>query len=446
MLTAKEFLLQECSNIQNSLDEVLTHKYGGTKSKDFYEECLFRVETVKDKIEQTSLDSFPELQEFSRSLSHLSRLIARTERSRLGEFSWIFADEFERIAKSVCSGTKDGGDAYDDPPIFAISAGGGLASYDIELEPELVQFQTKHRIFSVQFPRTLKHHVLLHPILAHELGHAANEVPSMQAELTSEVLAHLETGPLQSTETFSAWFLEWAASSPGASEFEENEINEEIIDAWCEELLCDLFGLVTFGPSFVAAHQSLLVAVDPRLSDIGLEHPPPYARFVMLGQAVKYLAWNSENSSFSAPVSRAINSFWKRISDRASAAPDWAKFYEDEAIEEAVDGLLEVLKPLGNSLYSSPAPSLINKIVKQLGNIVPPCGYSYQRSDITHDEIDFRWILYGGWVSWVGREHIHKTHTEIDFFTTNKLCHLGMIHQRAISMDDAGAGAGAGAA
>jgi len=72
-------------------------------------------------------------------------------------------------------------------PLFFISADDELTSYQIETEQGRAGI-INSPLFSIVFPRSLKHFVLLHPILGHELGHAANSATQHTEALQREVL------------------------------------------------------------------------------------------------------------------------------------------------------------------------------------------------------------------------------------------------------------------
>ena len=104
------------------------------------------------------------------------------------------------------------------------------------------------------------------------------------------------SGPLNSTSQATGWLR--ALTAPAAiAELrdqypdEYSDIKRNQLDSWFQEFMCDLFGLVTFGGGFLAAHQTLLLALDPTGHRWGPYHPPYVCRKAMLWRACKHLGW-----------------------------------------------------------------------------------------------------------------------------------------------------------
>jgi len=430
VLQAKEFLQEECKNVELSLKEALRYEYGRSRSKDFYDECTYRLQNLKRQIDASKASDLPELEEYSTLLSSLSALITRIERSHLGEFSWPFADSLELLARAVCQGVNGKDEKYG-APIFAISAEGGLEAYELHIEQGAVNFNFKRRIFNIVFPRTLKHHVLLHPILGHELGHAATTVPSMDDALSRMVLTRLEEGPLESEAKLTSWI----DNTPTDSTKYTADMIEEMLYSWTEELFCDLFGLMLFGPSFVAAHYSLLSAIDPRGFDLGDEHPPNMTRFDMLLKAVEILGWQKVPKTGNAQLRVGVERFWKSLNHAPGAIPSWATICTTEQIQGALEGLKSILQPLGVAMYTPPAKDVLEHLVESLHNRIPPIGNSVKDDGVPElTDLDFRSILYAGWVEWHGQAQSVAESARMSFSDINRLCDRAILQQLAIDL------------
>lgn len=112
----------------------------------------------------------------------------------------------------------------------------------------------KHRFAIVSFPRSLKHHVLLHTLFGHELGHTAQDtyvVDAKIAALVQEALA--SAGPLSSAAAANAWLSDILAPPEVKAELELLTISgapivfaEVDVKSWLTEMICDLFGLMLF--------------------------------------------------------------------------------------------------------------------------------------------------------------------------------------------------------
>ncbi|AOS81419.1 hypothetical protein Q5W_21925 [Hydrogenophaga sp. PBC] len=103
MLSPKAFLLQECANVRDVLGETLRYKYGADGSKDFYDECLIRLESTEAGVKGCQEGDHDQLALFSKLLQRLTYLIARIERSSIGEYSWPFVEELKDLAVGICS-------------------------------------------------------------------------------------------------------------------------------------------------------------------------------------------------------------------------------------------------------------------------------------------------------------------------------------------------------
>jgi len=164
-MTPQEFLLQECENVAALLEQTLRLEYGLDGSQEFYDECDTRLRFIRGQI--SSSTNPVTLEQWGFELNDLSKLICRIERSSLGEYSWPFVEELKKMADAICIENSASGK----PSKIYVLADGGLDAYCIHYEPK----RPSHRnrlLLTIVFPKTLKHFVLLHPILGHELGHA----------------------------------------------------------------------------------------------------------------------------------------------------------------------------------------------------------------------------------------------------------------------------------
>lgn len=413
MLSPKQFLEQECENTETVINECLRHDYAGGRTLKIFRECSERLAAIKSKIGVCADADSAELKQLAYRLSRLSSLIARVERSKLGEFSWPFASELQKIAEVTCQGTT-GGDAYYDEPLFAISAEGGLDAYSILDEQDQVDF-ANHRIFNIVFPRSLKHHVLFHAILAHEIGHAALTVPSMIEVLTGNVIAVLEDGPFADDDTFAQWYEQ---SGLGDMSAMAGDDIDDMLTHWVEECFCDLFGLVVLGPAFFAAHCSLLTALDPQGLSPGDDHPPNVVRFDLLTKAAASLQWT------------APQAFWKPVTDALPHIPEWARCFTGEQIEAVVTALQRILEPLGPSLYRPPRPAELEQLTASIARAVPPTGAGITAGGaVTLSPLDFRVILFAGWLCWYRQDN-----PDLTFFQINQLCDQAILQQQAVDL------------
>lgn len=433
MLSPKSFLEEECENILQSLKEALRHNYGRNRSQEFYDECSYRLSLTRRQLVGADDEDVDELDLYSDDLSQLSGLITRIERSHLGEFSWPFADFLSLMGRAIGRGARGSDPSYE-APIFAISADGGLEAYSIKPEQNQVPHNAKRRIFNIVFPRTLKHHVLLHPILAHELGHAAGAVPSMQAALERNVLRNLTAdSPLADADRFEAWKNSWQSETK--IEVDSQLETEKQILYWREEFLCDLVGLLLFGPSFIAAHRALLSAIDPRGVKLGEEHPPNVSRFDLLDKAVDILGWKKTDFKLHKRARQDVDRFWKEFKKVTPRGPkDLTSFFDDKKVADAVQALSAILKPLEPAPYRPASADTFARLLDMLYNSIPPVGAELAENGVPSlCPVDMRSVLYAGWVAWISWPE-DKNKKRPSFLVVNKLCDRAILQQMAIDI------------
>jgi hypothetical protein len=444
-MNPKEFLLQECENVRSTLRDVLRHDYAAGSSKEFYNEFNERLGFLESLLGPVDPGDTSLLFTFAGEVSLLSALVHHIERSHAGEFPWSFTEYLQKIAIPLC---KEALTDHEGDPILRVYAEGGLDSYQINLENDLSVLNIGRRIFTIVFPRTLKHHVLLHAIFGHEIGHAAWTIPRHRAELRDKVLKPLRnTGPLTSISQATLWLRDPSAPTPVQdlrSQYGDDsytEINRNQLDSWFQEFMCDLFGLVTFGPSFLAAHQTLLLALDPNGHSWGPYHPPYIARKAMLWHACKHLKWDQfvatiKDTKLAADVKRFFDTYIG-----SNAPGKWEDVFTAKQVEEAVDGLIAFLTGACSPCFSLPDETELSSLIAMLRDEIPPCGSDLSGSAKPENRgVDFRHILLAGWIvseQPMPKDKVGKQY--LSFLLLNKLCEMGLLQQRAIDLYHANA-------
>lgn len=437
MKTAKDFLAQECANLKGVLEETLRFKYGleGTGSKEFFEECQARLTFLADEVSKADESNHDLLQNISALLNGLTSLISRIERSSIGEYSWPFVEELKRIATAIC--TEPTLTNPKTPPQIYVLAGGGLDAYAIHPEVNRPSGSSK-RIHTIIFPRTLKHFVLLHAILGHEVGHAMWRCSQHQNALRVIVNQHLfNAGVFSNPAETAAWL--YSANAPdrvkqiltvqaarGVNEKNFFSVAASWL-AWIEEILCDFIGLVTFGPSFIAAECNLLYACDPAGSGPGPNHPPVGCRVNYLLSAAQLLGFATQNFS-SLSTRTYTQAFWAHLNTKRQNNA-WFDVFTHQQIRDAADALANLLQAMPPALYGSPSNDDFSQLISMLEKIVPPVGSSLDETrSVLSRHVDFRHILYAGWV-------ISATPPpKISFAQINRLCEHGIMQQRAVDL------------
>jgi hypothetical protein len=430
-----ESLREECENVRRALEETLRHDYGPELSAEFYGECADRLEKIDKQVRDGSIaetDRF-QIAALLAQLNYLARLIALIERSRLGEFSWPFAHELRLLAKQILV-EPEILHGESEPIVHVVSDAVG---YRIHTEDAL-ETPFSRRIFTiVLFPRQSKDNVLLHAIFGHELGHAALGTMQTGPAILSQVLPALGSKILATEKSIGEWLrssdapdaLKAAIAEYEATEREPFVVTEAQRELWLTEFTCDLYGLLLFGPAFLAAHRNIIEPTHQNPFRVDSSHPPYAARHKMLLQAMKILQWQKT-------ISLAADDDFHLAEVQALAEltddpfPKWASIFSEEEVDDAIKGIKSCLGTLG---YVQPTRTNLVALLRRLKMSLPPIldGLT-EDGNATLGETDFRQILHAGWLFWGGREKLEPP-SFLSFLQTNQLCNQALLQQRAIS-------------
>ena len=441
-MQAKAFLLHELENVEKALQDTLRHDYPPGTGAEFYKECTFRIERLRAILRATSDGDVDAIEQYGRFVSYVSFLVSMIERSHLGEFSWPFAFRLQEIALALC---REPGPKTSLLPIVQVLADGGIASYRIYTElysPSVLRFQ---RILHIVFPRTNKYHVLLHAIFGHELGHAAYAIPSLKADFDARVLSPLfASTPMEDAPSAEKWLS--SSSRPKAVDDYVTNVwnssqthdftflgrNNLALEQWRQEFFCDLFGIIMFGPSFAGAMNTLLGSMNPTGQAISDTHPPFACRANLSVRALERLGYLTHKPTGKTSLDAALATTAKDLSKVPSADP-WYSMFTDKNIDDAIAGLSGILSTVApKALYSMPNTSDLGHVVDNLCRRVPPCGSRLHPTDPRPEpfSLDFRHVLHGGWVVWLGLKHFDPA-PALDFLFINRLCDKGILQQIA---------------
>jgi hypothetical protein len=429
-MTPQEFLLQECENVATLLDQTLRHEYGLDGSQDFYDECVTRLKFIEGQISGTADTSL--LAEWGFELNELSKLICRIERSSLGEYSWPFVEELKKMANAICIENSASGN----PSKIYVLADGGLDAYRIHPEPK----RPSHRnrlLLTIVFPKSLKHFVLLHSILGHELGHAIWRCSKHEYTIKKEVLSKFVgvTGAFAEKKATLAHIFSSAAPAEVKSLLttmathgidQGNFFQWANWESWVEEILCDLVGLVAFGPSFVAAECNLLPSINPNTHGLGPKHPPPAWRINLILRGATMLGFDALPPQ-AHPSRPKVQEFWTKMHSSRTADP-WFDVLSDDQLKDALDGVSALLNQYSPAGYTHPNVEGVWGLVRNLERGVPPVGFALTADGAPACEHhDFREILYAGWIASVQPD-------SLSFEQVNQLCEHAIMQQRAIDI------------
>lgn len=442
-MTPKDFLLHEIENVEGNLQETLRHDYPPGDGPEYYAECKTRIDRLRAELHATKPADHAAITEIAKRLSNLvSHPISLIERSHLGEFSWPFAHELREIAVPLCT---EAGPTGGLKPIIHILADGGLMAYRIYPETFKPDPIRHRRVLNIVFPRTLKHHVLLHAIFGHEIGHAAWAIPALRSALNKDVVQPLFRGSrFESPTVADTWIHDpkgptevtahvawWTTNQPHPFTF--GGANNWAHYLWQQEFFCDLFGVVTFGPSFACAHKTLLHAIDPSGALFSSTHPPYASRALLVARSLRRLGWLSHPSAGDKRIDDGLAAL-ATFADTCPSADPWYELFTDKQIDDALDGMKRLLAKYPKALYATPNVAELRGLIESLVRRVPPVGAKLKPDDTVDPlPLDFRHTLYAGWVGWLGQSHLAFKKAP-RFIDLNRLCDRSILQQMAVDL------------
>jgi hypothetical protein len=215
------------------------------------------------------------------------------------------------------------------------------ASLDVSctLLPEL--------LFVVNIPAVESGQILIHGVLAHELGHALYD----KKDIATNLLPKIKVNEELVKKLAKTMFENQQKQQDPTPELRLRElITREVavrINAWIMELSSDAIGIRLFGPALFFAATHLLVS-SSHLDKSSKTHPPPRLRIKLMIRMLKQLysveSWREELQSFSKD--------W----DAVSAGPIAGRTAFDQvAIENINDGVLDQISE-ASALATAEAP------------------------------------------------------------------------------------------
>jgi hypothetical protein len=246
--------------------------------------------------------------------------------------------------------------------------------------------KTAGRPIVLNYPLCDADRLLLHPIFAHELGHASVRVHG----LVDTVAAQLDEQPAFISAHESA--VARMARGSGRSETDASGVLQGVLNSWIEELLCDHLAIEAAGPAFMWA---FALFVMPRgYGRPGAEHPPNTLRMKLALNHLSRRGWR-EYMERTAPgitawldgvasdVTNPLEPHFAFLRDQLIA---YDELLQDAAIERAQGGAFELHR-------AEPGAHEAAELLQQL---ILPVGFD--------TPLDARTILLGGWQQAL-REH-----------------------------------------
>lgn len=431
------YVQEEYENVRRALDESLRYDYGPGQTVDYYEECRFRLDGIRAELERRGQSGAAPVSDIVSQLWDLANRLTLIERSHLGEFSWPFADAIREIASPLLF-EDEGLEGGHQPIIHMIAEG---TSYQITSE-KVMGPNKRRRLYTVAFPRQLKHHVLMHALFGHELGHATFYSSRAGDLFSNDPLSIRLTkilrreGDLRDAASVMSWLRSRDAPERVQRKMKGTAatITEANLEHWIVELVCDLFGLAIFGPAFVAAHRTYLEPSCKNPHEIEIEktsHPSYALRRAVLVGALGAMGWLDPVATAANPELLAAER--SLIGFLGGPVEPWAEVFTPDQLREAIAAIAEHFKATGTPLAQRPSEVVLAALVERIGRHLPPIRENVDKDGVsTTHPVRLEEQLYAGWTFWLGREALDAW--PLDFYALNQLCDLALLQQQAIDL------------
>jgi hypothetical protein len=121
----------------------------------------------------------------------------------------------------------------------------------------------------------------------------------------------------------------------------------------------------------------------------------------------------------------ATQSFWRKLESHRKQEP-WYELFTDQQLQDTLNDLRTWLSNHPPAKYDAPNPATLDKLLDMLAKQIPPIGFEVDaEGKPTCVDVDFRHILYAGWIA--SHERANN-----EFVRINRLCEHAIMQQRAI--------------
>ncbi len=248
----------------------------------------------------------------------------------------------------------------------------------INLTPGFTPANTRRPVV-LNYPLSDADRLLLHPIFAHELGHASVDEHGLVAALETE----LDNDPVFMTALQDT--VNEMAASTGLTQTQLSGTLRGWLHDWIEELLCDHLAIEAAGPAFM---WSFAVFVLPQgYGEPGREHPPNTVRMKLALDHLARRGWRP----YMDRVAPEITGWLDQIAADATATLDRPfAFLRDQLLVHATVLQDTAMSRVGaGALDPGASEPEADEATDLLGRLILPVGLG--------DPLEGRAILLGGW-------------------------------------------------
>ncbi len=143
---------------------------------------------------------------------------------------------------------------------------------------------TEPTVVVVFLPRREEATGLLHPLIVHELGHAADDQHGLVTGIWSEALKRVRL-----SKRFTRAVEEFAAAEGTDVKSARDHVAARL-RCWIAEALCDSIAVHHLGPSYL--YSFLVEVVAGNIDQPGLKHPAPRQRIKHMTSALNRMSWD----------------------------------------------------------------------------------------------------------------------------------------------------------
>jgi hypothetical protein len=232
-------------------------------------------------------------------------------------------------------------------------------------------------------PRREQRSGLLHPLIIHELGHAAEA----QHRLVGQVIR----GAAEKANLIVALgkaAKEYAELPGGGDMAAAIETLWTRLAAWTEEAVCDAFAAQLLGPTYLYAFMTIVGTSD--LDAAGEKHPPTRQRIRLLLAQLDGLGWQD----LLVDASSEIDSWFRATAAMSHDYADVAARFCVEALEAIASEIREVVAShLGTRAFRAESfTPVCDEVAELLGAGVPPS------QTLARVPVDRAAIILGSWL------------------------------------------------
>jgi hypothetical protein len=248
---------------------------------------------------------------------------------------------------------------------------------------------TPRRPIVLNYPLSDADRLLLHPVFAHELGHASADEHGLVRAVEDE-LDH-ESGFITAFEVAVDEMADnyW----PAATRAQISGTIRSWLRAWIEELLCDHLAIEAAGPSFIWAFAAFVMPLT--YGEPGSEHPPNTVRMCLALDHLTRRGWRP----YMERVAPGVTSWLDGIAlDSADPLEPPFGFLRDQLLTHSrvlQDAVMAVAG--ADALDHGTCEGAADEAARLLDHLILPVGLA--------TPIEPRAILLGGWQHIFGNGH-----------------------------------------